>query len=368
MSKDNPIGMSAIEEAFGPAVRAEEPGRARKNPDMEIAYQNKDIASKLFTERLKGKSFSVYGLEIPEVREILPTNIPLIKVNELRLDNLLGLEDKSAAVVDYESDYKRESKVKYLNYLTGIVGRYESQTGSCPNLRMIVIYTGDVKREEVSESYDVGAVKLVIEPVFLSEVDGDEIFSRLREKVENEELLSDQEQMELVFFPLTYRKKEEKRRRIGEAVELASRIQNREQQVFVLAGIMTFTDKVIDEDMINEIRRRIGMTKIGMMIEREKEEAIEKAIVEERRRVEEAQRRSEEAQRRSEEAQRKSEEAQRRSEEAQRETEKARKALKDQGRKSALEMLRDRELPLTKIARYSGLDIAMVAELAKSLS
>ena len=117
---------------------------------------------------------------------------------------------------------------------------------------------------------------------------------------------------------------------------------------------MTFTDKVIDEDMINEIRRRIGMTKIGMMIEREKEEAIEKAIVEERRRVEEAQRRSEEAQRRSEEAQR--------------ETEKARKALKDQGRKSALEMLRDRELPLTKIARYSGLDIAMVAELAKSLS
>ena len=131
---------------------------------------------------------------------------------------------------------------------------------------------------------------------------------------------------------------------------------------------MTFTDKVIDEDMVNEIRRRIGMTKIGMMIEREKEEAIEKAIVEERRRVEEAQRRSEEAQRRSEEAQRKSEEAQRRSEEAQRETEKVRKALKDQGRKSALEMLRDRELPLTKIARYSGLDIAMVAELAKSLS
>ena len=117
---------------------------------------------------------------------------------------------------------------------------------------------------------------------------------------------------------------------------------------------MTFTDKVIDEDTANEIRRVIGMTKIGMMIEREKEEAIEKAIVEERRRVEEAQRRSEEAQRRSEEAQR--------------ETEKARKAMKDQGRKSALEMLRDGELSLAKIARYSGLDIAMVEELAKSLS
>ena len=38
MSKDNPIGTSAMEEAFGPAVRAEEPGRAGENPDMEIAY------------------------------------------------------------------------------------------------------------------------------------------------------------------------------------------------------------------------------------------------------------------------------------------------------------------------------------------
>ena len=69
-------------------------------------------------------------------------------------------------------------------------------------------------------------------------------------------------------------------------VELASRIQNREQQVFVLAGIMTFTDKVIDEDTVNEIRRVIGMTKIGMMIEREKEEAVAK----ERRKTEDPER------------------------------------------------------------------------------
>ena len=69
-------------------------------------------------------------------------------------------------------------------------------------------------------------------------------------------------------------------------VELALRIQNREQQVFVLAGIMTFTDKVIDEDTANEIRRVIGMTKIGMMIEREKEEAIAK----ERRKTEDPER------------------------------------------------------------------------------
>ena len=49
---------------------------------------------------------------------------------------------------------------------------------------------------------------------------------------------------------------------------------------------MTFTDKVIDEDTANEIRRVIGMTKIGMRIEREKEEAVAK----ERRKTEDPER------------------------------------------------------------------------------
>ncbi len=52
----------------------------------------------------------------------------------------------------------------------------------------------------------------------------------------------------------------------------------------MLAGIITFTDKVIDEDTANDVRRAIGMTKIGMIIEREKEGAV----MEERRKTEAA--------------------------------------------------------------------------------
>ena len=106
----------------------------------EIAYQNKDIASKIFAEQLKGKSFNVYGVETGKIKAVLPTNIPAIKVNELRLDNLLELED-------------------------------------------------------------------------------------------------------------------------------------REQQLFVLAGILTFTDKIIDEEHAKTIRRAIQMTKVAMIFEKEKEEA-----------------------------------------------------------------------------------------------
>lgn len=83
---------------------------------LEIAYQNKDITSKVLAESFKGKTFRVYGLDLPEIRRAEPTNIPAVKANELRLDNLFELADGTVAIVDYESGYDKADKIKYLNY------------------------------------------------------------------------------------------------------------------------------------------------------------------------------------------------------------------------------------------------------------
>ena len=56
-----------------------------------IAYQNKDIASKVFAERFKNKSLTVYGLNIPKIIQVLPTNLPEVTASELRIDNLFLL-------------------------------------------------------------------------------------------------------------------------------------------------------------------------------------------------------------------------------------------------------------------------------------
>jgi hypothetical protein len=45
----------------------------------------------------------VYGLELPPIKAVLPTNLPDIKANELRADNVFLLEDDSLLIVDYES-------------------------------------------------------------------------------------------------------------------------------------------------------------------------------------------------------------------------------------------------------------------------
>ena len=68
-------------------------------------------------EEFKGKTFAVYGIDVPKIKRVGPTNLPAIEVNELRLDNLFELEDGSYAIVDYESRYAEENKNKYLGYI-----------------------------------------------------------------------------------------------------------------------------------------------------------------------------------------------------------------------------------------------------------
>ena len=242
--------------------------------DMEIAYQNKDITSKVLAEHFKGKTFKVYGLDLPQIERVLPTNLPAVKANELRLDNLFELADRTVALVDYESDYEEADKVKYLNYLARIADRYLLEKKACPILRMVVIYTGDIIRKRVNAEYNIGALRLTVEPAFLSELPGEEIYQRLKRKVERGERLDEEEMMEFIILPLSYRKKEEKEEKIRQIVDLATRIKDREQQLFTLSGILVFTDKVIDKEMAKRIRREIEMTQVAQIFEEEKRQAL----------------------------------------------------------------------------------------------
>lgn len=260
--------------------------------DIEIAYQNKDITSKVLAEHFRGKTFRVYGLELPQIVQVLPTNLPAVKANELRLDNLFELADSTVAIVDYESDYEEADKVKYLNYLTGIANRYLQEKKECPILRMIVIYTGDITRKQVTTEYNIGALKLSVEPAFLSELHSEEIYQRLKEKVEQNKRLDDEELMEFIILPLSYRKKEQKEEKIRQTVGLAVRIKDREQQLFTLAGILAFTDKLIDRETANQIRRAIEMTQVAQIFEEEKRQALIQAEEEKRQAVKASEQRS----------------------------------------------------------------------------
>ena len=132
-----------------------------------IAYQNKDITQKLSAEILKNKSLAVYGLPHIHIKDLLPTNLPAVEANELRLDNLFILEDDSLALIDYESSFSGKDIIKYVNYIARILKRYTKDNRlNMPKLHLIIIFSADISHVD-PVALDIGCMKLCMEPAFL---------------------------------------------------------------------------------------------------------------------------------------------------------------------------------------------------------
>lgn len=239
-----------------------------------ITYQNKDVVFQIFGEQMKDKSLSAYGVRIPKIKAVLPTNLPAVEANELRIDNLFKLEDGSIALVDYESIYKYKDKIKYLNYIVRTLKKNDLIENIDEPIRMIVIYTRDVRKGTTNPRLDVGCLQFTVEEVFLSELDAVAIEKAISDRVQAGELLSEEEQIQFVILPLIYAGKEAKQQCIRRCFEMAKRIESSQMQIFLLSGLLVFTDKVIAGEDSERIKRWINMTQVGRLYEEEKQEAL----------------------------------------------------------------------------------------------
>ena len=232
-----------------------------------IVYQNKDILFKILGQTYKEKSFAAYGIDLPPIRELLPTDLPKIAANEKSIDNLFLLEDGTYAIVDYESVYKKANKIKYLNYIARVMEKYFKEDETF-NLRLIVIYTSDVQSAEPTLETDCFTLRT--EQAFLSHIDGEAAFHEIQGKLQSGIPLANDDLMRLVILPLTVPGTEGKQSMLERIVDLAEQIPDEGQRIFTLSGVIVASDKFINRDYMDQIRRRINMTQLGQLYEKEK--------------------------------------------------------------------------------------------------
>ena len=248
--------------------------------ETEIAYQKKDIMSKVLAEEFKGKSFEVYGVKLPKIVDSRPTEMAAVEANELRLDRLFRLEDGSFLIVDYESVYGEVNKIKYMGYITRVMKTLYKRFRRYPRLRILIIYTADVTRDRTRPDLELGAVSIHLEEAFLSEIDGDEVYSRVISKIDKDMKLNDIDVMQLIVYPLTYKKKGDKQNAIQRIIQLLDRIEDELQRVFIIKCLLVFCDKLIQDNDADKIRSMLMLTKVEQIIEKEKQDAIEAKAVE----------------------------------------------------------------------------------------
>ena len=246
--------------------------------NKSIVYQNKDVMSKVLAEEFKGKSFEAYGVDLPRIVDSRPTDLAVVEANELRLDRLFKLEDSSYLIVDYESDYSEEKKAKYLSYVARVARTLYNELGYYPMIRVLILYTADVTRKQTKPYLNLGDFTMHIEEAFLSEINSEELWIRVSEKIREKQRLDGKDLMQMIIYPLTFRKREDKQDAIQRMVEISDEIQDEKQRVFALKGLLVFCDKVILKEDAEKIRRMLMLTKVEQIIEKEKQDAIDNAV------------------------------------------------------------------------------------------
>ena len=92
----------------------------------------------------------------------------------------------------------------------------------------------------------------------------------LRQKIHSGVPLEDDDLMKLVILPLTVPGFEGKQEMLEKVVDLAEQITDEEQRIFTLSGVIVASDKFINKEYLDQIRRRINMTQLGRLYEKEK--------------------------------------------------------------------------------------------------
>lgn len=190
---------------------------------------DRDALHKVLAQAYKGKNFSVFGIELPPIHELLPA-IPL---RDGFIDSLFLLEDGAYAVVEYTSGCHKADMAKYPEHIAKIMERYDKGDDRF-NLHLIIIYTGDVERAE--SVLDFGCLVLHPEQIFLSRMDGNAELESIRQKIQSGSLLTDDDLMKLVVLPLSVPGPEGKKKMFDKVVELAEQIPDEEQRTFILSG------------------------------------------------------------------------------------------------------------------------------------
>lgn len=109
-----------------------------------------------------------------------------------------------------------------------------------------------------------------MEGEFLSRIDVEAAFHAISQKIEAATVLEDDDLMKLVILPLTIPSTDSKQKMLEKVVELAEHIQDNKQQIFILSGIIVASDEFINRAYLEQIRRKITMTQLGKMYEKEK--------------------------------------------------------------------------------------------------
>ena len=102
----------------------------------------------------------------------------------------------------------------------------------------------------------------------MNSIDGDKKLDYLNNKIHNNEVLTKQDILTLVFLPIM-NSTQNKTDRILEAIMLSKAIKDKENQNNSIALLYAFAEKFVSKENMNKIKEVFGMTELGKLLKQE---------------------------------------------------------------------------------------------------
>lgn len=221
--------------------------------NVSVPRNNYDIIIKFLTRMFAHKTLDFYGINTAPVVRAEPTDLPQVKVEERRMDFVFYLADDSYLHLEFQTTASVADLERFKVY---DVALYEQKKKT---IHTVVIYGAGIGK--APETLDHGSVKYITQAVYRDRYDGDKIYRELVDKVNRGAALSDIDRLNLIFLPLM-KSATGKSQRAIEAVELAGKIPDEQQQMLLIGCLVGISDKFIDKEYVRKMMEVLRMTRV----------------------------------------------------------------------------------------------------------
>ena len=214
------------------------------------------------------KFFGIQG----KVKEIAPTEIVVLETKNMFMDYTFLMEDDTYIHIEFQTTNKGKNDLRRFKTYESLL---ELQTNK--DVVTYVVYSGNIK-DPISE-YNCGINTYKVKNISMANINGDEVFERLKQKIRNKEEITKHDLIELTFTPImggTLTNDE----KIVDAIKILKKVDN-EYSNDVKSMLYAFANKFLKGKDLEKVKEELKMTELGeMLINEGMAKGIEKGKIE----------------------------------------------------------------------------------------
>lgn len=241
----------------------------RKDP-KEVPHTNQDLALRGYHRQFgKGSRPLVlfentpeleFNLNLPQVVDIADSDIKGTYTIDEDPDKVFKLEGNLYLHLEYQSTCNKvENLERFFNYNYYLLKKYKSDLQKdgevLKGIYTVVIYTCP-KPKNADFVLNMGSINFKIYPIFIGDMQGDERFEEIRGKILNGKVLSEEEQLFLLYNPFM-KISVSKEERAKEVTKIVGRIQDEKVKGNLFGAVIVMADKLLSKETKEEIIKEV---------------------------------------------------------------------------------------------------------------